>query len=52
MTSPPTVLAHQGGWDEMLFVLVPLLVFLTLQWLNRRKGRQSGEDAEPPAAQK
>jgi hypothetical protein len=32
------VIAHAGGIDEMLFVLVPLLVFLTLQWLNRRKG--------------
>ena len=51
--SPATVvLAHQGGWDEMAFVLVPLLVFLTLQWLNRRKGRQAGEDAEGPPAQK
>jgi hypothetical protein len=51
--SPVTVvLAHQGGWDEMLFVLVPLLVFLTLQVLNRRKGRQSGEDVEEPPAQK
>jgi hypothetical protein len=36
----------------MLFVLVPLLVFLTLQWLNRRKGRQPGEDAEGPPVQK
>jgi hypothetical protein len=51
--SPLTVvLAHQGGWDEMAFVLVPLLVFLTLQWLNRRKGRRSDEDVEGPPAQK
>ena len=42
------VLAHQGGWDEMLFVLVPLLVFLTLQWLNRRKMRQQGDDVDGP----
>ena len=50
MAAPPVVLAHQGGWDEMLFVLVPLLVFLTLQWLNRRKMRQEGEDSRkgPP----
>jgi hypothetical protein len=40
MAATTVVLAHQGGWDEMLFVLVPLLVFLTLQWLNRRKTRQ------------
>ena len=42
------VLAHQGGWDELGSVLLPLLVFLTLQWLNRRKLRkQEGEDPGP-----
>ena len=51
MAAPTVVLAHQGGWDEMLFVLVPLLVFFTLQWLNRRKARQSGDDVEGPPAQ-
>jgi hypothetical protein len=40
----PVLLAHQGGWDEMLFVLVPLLVFFTLQWLNRRKARQESDE--------
>jgi hypothetical protein len=45
MAARPVVLAHQGGWDEMLFVLVPLLVFFTLQWLNRRKTRQESDDA-------
>lgn len=41
------MIAHAGGIDEMLFVLVPLIVFLTLQWLNRRKARDTpatGED--------
>ncbi len=47
----PVVLAHQGGWDEMLFVLVPLLVFLTLQKLNRRKMREDDEDAQQPPSQ-
>ena len=52
MASTPLVLAHQGGWDEMLFVLVPLVVFLTLQWLNRRKMRQeSDKSGEGPSAQ-
>jgi hypothetical protein len=51
MTATTVVLAHQGGWDEMLFVLVPLLVFLTLQWLNRRKTRQQSDDAEGPPSQ-
>jgi hypothetical protein len=51
MTALTVVLAHQGGWDEMLFVLVPLLVFLTLQWLNRRKMRQEGDEAQKPPSQ-
>jgi hypothetical protein len=51
MTATTVVLAHQGGWDEMLFVLVPLLVFLTLQWLNRRKMRQQSDDVEGPPSQ-
>ena len=45
------VLAHQGGWDEMLFVLVPLVVFVTLQWLNRRKTRQQNDKSGGPSAQ-
>ncbi len=40
------VLGHQGGWDELGVALVPLLVFLTLQWLNRRKLRK--EESEEP----
>ncbi len=40
------VLGHQGGWDELALILVPLIVFLTLQWLNRRKLRKQ-EGAEP-----
>ena len=48
MTALTVVLAHQGGWDEMLFVLVPLLVFLTLQWLNRRKMRQESDEGRKP----
>jgi hypothetical protein len=51
MTATTVVLAHQGGWDEMLFVLVPLLVFLTLQWLNRRKMRQESDDGQNPPSQ-
>jgi hypothetical protein len=34
------VLAHQGGWDEGLVVLVPLLIFVGLQLLGRRRGRR------------
>jgi hypothetical protein len=34
------VVAHQGGWDEGIVVLVPLLIFVGLQFLGRRKGRR------------
>jgi hypothetical protein len=43
------VLAHQGGWDEILMVAVPLLlVTVLLVVANRRAGqelaRQQAED--------
>jgi hypothetical protein len=35
------VLAHQGGWDEALFVVVPLAIFGVLLWLvSRRADRE------------
>lgn len=43
------VLAHQGGWDEILFVLAPLLIFAGLLALARRRvgelEQASGGDA-------
>jgi hypothetical protein len=51
------LLAHQGGWDEILFVLVPIAVFAGLLALaNKRAARdQAARDAasgatgaEPP----
>jgi hypothetical protein len=49
------VLAHQGGWDEMLFVLVPISLFAGLLALaNKRAMRDQAEreglDAGDPAA--
>jgi hypothetical protein len=46
------VLAHQGGWDEMLFVLVPISLFAGLLALaNKRAMRAQAErdelDGEP-----
>ena len=44
------VLAHQGGWDEALFVLVPLVVFGLLLWrVSRRADREQLEhiDIDP-----
>jgi hypothetical protein len=37
--SAATVLAHQGGWDEGLVVLVPIAIFVVLQLVGRRRGR-------------
>lgn len=31
------LLAHQGGWDEILFVLAPLVLFAALLLLARRR---------------
>lgn len=42
------IFAHQGGWDEILFVLAPLLVFAGLLWLARRRVDRL-EEQEPKA---
>lgn len=50
MGSLATVLGHQGGWDEILFVAAPLAVIAGVLWIaNRRAGSFAGrgEDAEP-----
>jgi hypothetical protein len=49
------LLAHQGGWDELLMVVAPIVIFaLLLRAANRRAARleQEREDgaAEPPTA--
>ena len=46
MTSMATVLAHQGGWDEMLFVAVPLGLFAFLLYLANRKAQRHLDDEE------
>jgi hypothetical protein len=44
------LIAHQGGWDELLLVLVPIAVVGWLLWLaKRRVSRAAGSDAEHPA---
>lgn len=42
------VLAHQGGWDEILFVLAPLLVFGGLLYLARRRVDEIDQDVPGP----
>jgi len=31
------MLAHQGGWDEALFVVVPIVLLGSLLWLAARR---------------
>lgn len=39
------VLAHQGGWDEILLVLTPVSLFAGLLWVaNRRANAQAARD--------
>ena len=33
----PGIIAHQGGWDEILLVLAPMAVVVALLWLARRR---------------
>ena len=53
IAAPPTpttaLLAHAGGWDEMLFLLVPFLMFLVLQRLSRRKDQQPPKNDSRPS---
>jgi hypothetical protein len=45
------VLAHQGGWDEILFVAVPLAVFaVVLAVANSRAKRRAAERDGGPRA--
>lgn len=46
------VLGHQGGWDEILFVLLPIALFAGLLAIaNRRASRAMDDPAETdPAA--
>ncbi|MGH9274048.1 MAG: hypothetical protein ACRDZU_05305 [Acidimicrobiales bacterium] len=51
MVDAAVLLAHQGGWDEMLFVLLPIALFAGLLAVaNRRAIRQQAEhkDIDPP----
>lgn len=34
------MLAHQGGWDEILLVLTPIALFAGLLWLANVRARR------------
>ncbi|MAG03087.1 MAG: hypothetical protein CL406_00505 [Acidimicrobiaceae bacterium] len=40
------VLAHQGGWDEILLVALPMCVLAGLLWMADRRARRLGRSAE------
>ena len=46
---PAAMLAHQGGWDEILLVVGPMAVIAGLLWLAKRRltraERARGESA-------
>jgi hypothetical protein len=50
----PSMFAHQGGWDEILFVVVPIAIFAGLLVVaNRRASRieeQRRDRGERPPA--
>ncbi len=49
MTLGMVVLAHQGGWDEMLMVAAPVGLFVVLLWVaNARAARQHDAGAPDP----
>jgi cyanate permease len=37
MSSAPLLLAHQGGWDEILLILTPISLFAGLLWIANRR---------------
>jgi cyanate permease len=42
------VIAHQGGWDEMLLVLAPIAVVAALLWIaKRRVDRAAARRSDP-----
>jgi len=45
-TVTATVLAHQGGWDELLFVLVPIGLFAGLLALANNRANRAQADRE------
>ncbi|MEQ1788399.1 MAG: hypothetical protein ABL966_15210 [Acidimicrobiales bacterium] len=43
------LLAHEGGWDELLFVLLPIALFAGLLAIaNRRATRAQADDPGEP----
>lgn len=52
MTAVGAILAHQGGWDEILMVLGPLAILFVVLLLANKRARRLAEarDAQDQAA--
>lgn len=44
ITAATIVLAHQGGWDELLMVAVPVAVFAGLLYVANNRASKLGEE--------
>jgi hypothetical protein len=42
------LLAHQGGWDEILFVAVPIAIFGGLLAVANRRASRVEQQQDPP----
>jgi hypothetical protein len=40
--------AHQGGWDEMLFVIVPIAAIFGLLRLAQKRAKRRGPQSSDP----
>jgi hypothetical protein len=40
------ILAHQGGWDEMLMVVVPVGVFAALLYMANKRAAKLSEQSD------
>lgn len=48
LADAPTLFAHQGGWDEMLMVVVPVAAFAALLYGANRRASQLNSDTPSP----
>lgn len=49
--SSPVLLAHQGGWDEVLLIGGPMLIIVGLLWLAKRRVDTAHDAASDPTDQ-
>ena len=47
MTVSAWLVAHQGGWDELVFVLVPISLFGGLLAIANRRAARLEDEADP-----